>query len=133
MPASIEPRSAAAVADGILTVKVSGQLTSSEWRGAQQAAVEAMSDMGAPSGKVPVLVIVEDFLGWSRGGWPDSPFQAEFDRRVRRMAIVGDVEWEDLALLFAAKGIRCMPIEFFPTIGLEAARRWLMSKAESTP
>ena len=122
MPASIEPTAAA---DGILAVRVSGQLTSRQWHGAQEAALAAMSAMRQPPEKVPVLVIAEEFLGWERGDWPDSPFQSEFDRRVSRLAIVGEAQWEDLALLFAGKGLRRIPIAYFLPSGMGVARRWL--------
>jgi hypothetical protein len=119
MPISIDSRSA----DGILTVKVDGRLTAPEWHAAQAAALAHMA--AAPAGNVSVLVIAENFLGWSRGAWPDSPHQRDFDEHVHRLAIVAEPQWEDLALLFAGKGLRRIPIEYFPPTGLEAARRWL--------
>jgi hypothetical protein len=111
--------------DGVLTAKVSGQLTPSEWQAAQAAAVARMR--GSP-GKVAVLVVAEQFAGWSRGRWDDSPFQPRFNEQVDRMAIVGEPQWADLALMFAGKGLRRMEIEYFPTDDAAKARDWLGAK-----
>lgn len=45
------------------------------------------------------------------------------------MAIVGDKKWEDLALIFTAKGLRKFPIEYFEPAQIAHARAWL---AETT-
>ena len=42
-----------------------------------------------------------------------------------KIAIVGDQKWEDMALLFTGKGIRRVPIEYFPPADLVKARTWL--------
>ena len=43
------------------------------------------------------------------------------------MAIVGDEQWKDLALMFTAKGFRPFPIEYFAPGGLAKAHTWLAS------
>lgn len=111
--------------DGVLTAKVSGQLTPSEWRAAQEVAVARMR--GSP-GQVAVLVVAEQFAGWSKGNWDESALQPQFNAQVDRMAIVGDPQWADLALMFAGKGLRQMQIEYFPTADAAKAREWLASK-----
>jgi hypothetical protein len=108
--------------DGILTVYVSGKLTPAEWQAGRAAAVDRM---GESPGKVSVLVITDQFAGWTRDDWDVSPSQPEFDNHVRRLAIVGAQKWEDLALLFAGKGLRRISIEYFLPSENEAARRWL--------
>jgi hypothetical protein len=110
------------LSDGILTVHVSGKLTPAEWQAGLAAAVDRIG--GSPD-KVSVLVMTDQFAGWTRGDWDVSPSQPEFDRHVRRLAIVGAQKWEDLALLFAGKGVRRISIEYFVPSEIEAARRWL--------
>ena len=44
------------------------------------------------------------------------------------MAIVGDRKWEDLSLLFTAKGLRAFPIEFFAPEQMSAAQDWLAAR-----
>ncbi len=59
-----------------------------------------------------MLVLTDNFEGWERGGaWNDFSF-SDSDASIERMAIVGDRKWEDLALLFTAKGLRAFPIEY---------------------
>jgi hypothetical protein len=42
-------------------------------------------------GKVRLLVIATDFLGWERGGdWSDVSFPTKHDPHIERIAIVGD-------------------------------------------
>jgi SpoIIAA-like len=113
------------VSGGVLTVKVSGKLTQTELATLQQATGEIIGKQG----KLRILVLTENFTGWERGGaWGDFSFQAENDASIERMAIVGDRKWEDLALMFIAKGLRKFPIEYFEPARLAAARDWLAAK-----
>jgi hypothetical protein len=41
------------------------------------------------------------------------------------MAIIGEAQWETMALAFTAKGQRPFPIQFFPTGNLIEATAWL--------
>ena len=110
-------------ASGPITIRLSGELSSSEWLGAQRKAAESMP----PDRLTSFLVIAEDFQGWQRGGdWGNLSFQ-EHDDRIARMAIVADERWRDDSLLFAGKGLRKFEIEFFPLVDIEKARAWLAS------
>ena len=113
------------VSDGVLTLEVSGKLTQAELATVQKAAGEII----ARQGKLRILVLTENFTGWERGaGWGDFSFQTQHDASIERMAIVGERKWEDLALMFTAKGLRKFPIEYFDTARLTAARAWLAEK-----
>lgn len=108
----------------LITLRVSGRLTQSELSSLQQHSTEII----ARADKVRLLVLVEHFEGWEQGGqWDDFSFQDANDARIKRMAIVGEERWRDLALLFAAKDLREFPVEYFPAEQLVAARAWLMS------
>jgi len=110
---------------GVLTLKVSGRLTQGELATVQKASGEIIEK----NGKCSILVLTENFAGWERGGqWADQSFQAAHDASIERMAIVGDRKWEDLALIFTAKGLRAFPIEYFEPAQLAAARAWLAAK-----
>lgn len=107
----------------ILTARITGKLTQPELARLQESATETIRRQG----KVRILVIAENFQGWEKGGnWEDDSFQAENDRYIEKMAIVGEKKWEDLATIFVAKGLRSFPIEFFGTADLAKARSWLM-------
>jgi hypothetical protein len=109
-------------ADGLVTLKISGRLAESELSAVQAATTTAIRN----GGKWRVLVLTEKFLGWEPGGeWSDFSLQAEADAGIEKMAIVGERRWEGLALLFAAKGLRPFPIEFFEPTQLSEARAWL--------
>ncbi|MCI0747204.1 MAG: STAS/SEC14 domain-containing protein [Verrucomicrobia subdivision 3 bacterium] len=117
------------VADGVLTVRVGGQLKVSELQAMQKAAADAIEK----SGKARVLCLADDFLGWEKSsGWGDVSFQARYDPFIEKIAIVGDRKWEDLTLLFTSKGIRRVPIEYFAPSDLAKARAWLAAAPEST-
>ena len=103
-------------------MEVSGTLTQPELTQVQLTA----ADIIRAQGKVRILVLAEDFAGWERGGeWDDFSFQETFDPCIEKMAIVGDKRWEDLALIFVAKGLRSFPIEYFASGEQARALAWL--------
>jgi hypothetical protein len=113
-------------AGGLVTVRITGRLT----QPALAALQKAVGDIIQKQGRARLLVLVENFEGWQRGGdWGDLSFQIEHDAQIERMAIVGDKKWEDLALIFTAKGLRKFPIEYFEPAQIAKARAWL---AETT-
>jgi SpoIIAA-like len=111
-------------ADGeLLTARITGVLAQPELAALQQSAAGIIRQHG----HVRMLIIAEDFLGWQKGGdWDDVSFM-ENDPYIRKMAIVGDKKWEELALLFAAQTMRKFPIEYFQPADLTKARGWLMA------
>jgi len=112
-------------ADGIITVKVAGKLTQPEMARAQREAIGIIKRQG----KIRVLVVTENFQGWDgSGNWEDVSFQMEHDSQIERMAIVGEKRWENLALMFAGKGFREFPVEYFQPDSLALARAWLAGK-----
>lgn len=108
---------------GTVTVRVVDRLTEAELAEVQHGMAAAIQDYGT----IRVLVIAEDFAGWGRGRWADLSFQAQYDRCIEKMAIVGDAKWQDLALGFTAKGLRPFPIEYFASDALAQARAWLIA------
>jgi len=110
------------VSGNVLTLKVSGTLTQPELSSLQTAAAAIF---GA-AGQWRVLVLTDNFLGWQRGAsWDDFTFQSEHDVHIERMAIVGERQWEELALLFTAKGLRKFPIQYFSPEQIAAAHAWI--------
>lgn len=108
---------------GLLTVRITGRLTQPELAALQKEAGELLRREHG----MRVLILVEDFEGWGEGGeqWGDVSFQSEFDQFIEKLAIVGERRWEDLVLIFVAKGLRRFPVEYFEPADLAAARAWL--------
>jgi hypothetical protein len=106
----------------ILAAKVTGKLTQPEMVAWQKTVVGLIQEHG----KVRLLVIAENFQGWEKGGdWGDISFQMDYDPHIEKMALVGEPQWEELALVFSGKGFRKFPIEYFSPGNLDNAKAWL--------
>lgn len=110
------------VENGLVTVRIVGRFSFAEWKQVHASTEEVL----AHTDKIRVLILAEDFEGWEKdGNWGDLSFSVRIDDRVEKMAIVGEQRWEDLALLFAAKGLRSFPVEYFLPKDIRKARQWL--------
>lgn len=108
--------------EGVITIKISGKLTQPELAEVQKSAGELIQQQG----RGRFLILVENFQGTApEGNWGDLSFQARFDSLIEKIAIVGDKPLEELALLFTAKGIRPVPVEYFQPSEMGRARVWL--------
>jgi hypothetical protein len=111
----------------LLVVRITGLLRKPELD-AIQARGKAEWESGS---RVLVLVIVEGFLGWDRGGdWGDMSFSAVYGQRIDKIAIVAEPKWEAQLLMFTGAGLRRTPVRFFPPDQEVRARAWL---AEAPP
>ena len=92
---------------------------------------EVESKLGAEidgSQKVKVLIIAEQFSGWSKeGDWGDMTFFVEHDRHIEKIAVVANDNWKDQLLMFLGAGRRQADVGFFPDDREEDARGWLQS------
>ncbi|HEX3033754.1 MAG TPA: STAS/SEC14 domain-containing protein [Thermodesulfobacteriota bacterium] len=106
----------------LVSVKIKGILKKSELDQMQEVAAKAIER----EGKIRILVILDNFLGWESGAnWGDLSFNIKHDKDIEKIAIVGDEKWRDLALAFLAKPFRPMKIEYFDSSQLERARSWI--------
>jgi hypothetical protein len=113
-----------------LTVRISGLLTQPVLAALQRDVGQKLNQRG----KTRLLILTEAFEGWQRGGnWGDVSFSAAHDNQIEKMAIVGDKQWEDLALMFASKGLRRFPIEYFAAADIARARAWLAQPIQEQP
>ena len=107
-----------------LTLRISGTLTFAEYVDWQKKAAEIIRQQG----KMRCLILIENYLGTEKeGNWGDVSFAMEYDDRIEKMAIVGNKEFKEMALLFTAKGLRPFPIEYFEPADLPKAKAWLES------
>ena len=106
----------------IINAKITGELSNSEVRQMQTAALEAIRTCG----KISALLILEDFQGWKRAAdWGDVTFLTEHDKDIAKIAVVGEDKWRDSIYAFLAKGFRQAEVEFFLPGDLEKARLWV--------
>jgi hypothetical protein len=106
----------------IISAKITGELSHSEVRQMQTAALEAIRSCG----KISALFILEGFQGWKRAAdWGDVSFMTEHDQDIAKIAVVGEDKWRDSIYAFLAKGFRQAKVEFFLPGDLEKARLWL--------
>jgi hypothetical protein len=117
MPITIEHESGNA-----FRVRATGILRKSELQGVQSVAAREIQARG----KVRLLFILEEFKGWERGAdWGDVSFYATHGRNVERIAIVGEEEWRDEALMFAGAGLRKGEVGYFVPAERQQAIAWL--------
>lgn len=109
--------------DGLVTVKITGQISPAEQTEFQKRLVA----LARKEGRVNLLVLAHEFQGWAKGDWSDISFQPQFDQHIGKMALVGDIKWKDEVVLFTGKGLRRVEIEMFPDA--EKARAWLGAQA----
>ena len=66
------------------------------------------------SGPVKLLVLLEDFTGWERGGgWGDTDFFFSHRNDFEKIAVVGNPKWEAQVLAFTGAGLRKGPVRMF--------------------
>jgi hypothetical protein len=105
---------------GLMVYTVTGELGIAEMSAAQQES-DALINR---SGNWKILVLLQDFSGWSKEkGWGSASLLEENDEHVDRMALVGDIQWRDQVEMFTLKGMRPVEIEFFTAE--DDARAWL--------
>ena len=105
--------------DGDVAVfRVSGRLKEAELDRAQHQCEAMIKKVG----DIKFLVLIEHFAGWDKAeGWEDMSFADRNDPYIKKMAIVGDAKWRDLAFMFT---VRPVPIEYFEPDQEATAREW---------
>jgi len=74
-----------------------------------------------------VLVILRDFAGWEHSAaWGEVDYLATQDQWLKRIAVVGEPDWREQAMLFMVRDLREVPIEYFPPAAIDTALRWLI-------
>ncbi len=77
--------------------------------------------------KVNVLAIIQDgFVSLEDGiNWAHNDSDEHIQKKVRKLAIVGDFKWKEKAFLFLLKGLVPVSIEYFPPEHKELADAWV--------
>ena len=81
----------------------------------------------AEHGKLRILMIMNDFHGWTAGAlWEDLKFDLKHSRDIERLAMVGETKWEKAMASFC-KPFTKATIRYFDAGQIEEARAWLAS------
>ena len=108
--------------DDVAVFCITGKLRLDEFQAAQRKCEEIINKVG----QVKILAITSNFEGWEKSeGWGDWSFADKNDPYIKKIAIVGDEQWKDLAIAFSGKGLRPVEIEYFETGKENNARTWI--------
>jgi hypothetical protein len=112
--------------DNTYRLDISGVLLRAEFR---QCEAELASELDRV-GSAKLLCVLTAFEGWEpHADWNNLAFYVKHGDAIERIAIVGDVRWRDLTMMFATADLRKAPVEFFPERDLAQARAWLAHSA----
>jgi hypothetical protein len=113
------------ITDRVHRLTLSGLLT---WAEFQSFLSQVEAGNVFASGKVRVLIHLENFSGWEPGDqWGDVSFFFRHDQDIERIAVVGEPRWRDQMQMFLFADYRQAEARFFAETDLEPARAWLMS------
>jgi hypothetical protein len=108
--------------ENLFVIRVNGILTFND----QKEVENRVSTEIDRSRKVKMLVLTENFSGWSKeGDWGDLAFMNENDPYIEKIAVVADKKWQDQILMFTGAGLRQASVKFFSSGEEENARDWL--------
>lgn len=76
-------------------------------------------------GKINLLVELKNFQGWTLGAaWEDTKFGIRHFNDIKRLAIVGDQNWEK-GMAFFAKAFTMAEVKYFDTSSRKEAISWV--------
>lgn len=112
--------------NNIVEVRVSGKLEKRDY----ERFVPELEQLIKDQGKLRVLILMEDFHGWTASAlWEDFKFDLKHFRDVERVAMVGDKKWEKGMSVFC-KPFTTAKIRYFDLADQAEAHAWL---AENQP
>jgi hypothetical protein len=117
MPATLHYDSAAQLGE----LRISGLLSRPDMAGFEKEIAAYMDAGDQPR----MLVIVENFDGWEKGGdWDNYDFMFSYGDKIAKIAIVGAGAMEAEVKAFTGADLRPTPVVFFSDAA--EAREWLL-------
>ncbi|HSR50089.1 MAG TPA: STAS/SEC14 domain-containing protein [Acidobacteriota bacterium] len=105
----------------ILEVMLTGKLKKSDY----EAFVPEINRLVKKHGKLRILVMMEDFHGWSAGAlWADVKLDLKHFNHIERLALVGDKKWQAGMAVFC-KPFTTATVRYFKTADQDEAHRWI--------
>ena len=104
-----------------LELNVSGKLVEDDYT----LLAERTAELIANHGNINMLIELSDFHGWTAGAaWKDLKFGIEHFQHIRRIAVIGDADWEKGLALFHKPFTRA-EIKYFDHKDTESAYNWI--------
>jgi hypothetical protein len=108
----------------LLEVHLTGKLVKEDY----ETFVPAVDRLVKEHHKVRMLVVMQDFHGWTAGAlWEDIKFDAKHFNDIERLAIVGETKWEKGMAVFC-KPFTGAKVRYFDRTQAAEARDWLAGK-----
>jgi len=105
----------------LVDVRVSGRLSRDDYK----HFVPELERRISISGKINILLRMEDFHGWKAGAlWEDIKFDLKHFADIRRLAMVGDKRWERWMAAFC-RPFTTARIKYFDHSQIDQARSWV--------
>lgn len=105
----------------VLEVAVTGKLSREDYL----EFVPVVEEQIKNHGKIRILVILNDFDGWSVGAtWEDIKFDAKHFNDIEKLALVGDKAWEKGMAVFC-RPFTTADVRYFDLDNLQKAREWI--------
>lgn len=111
------------VGSELVHVRISKRMAVSDQKALESVAKRLIDD----DHPVRVLITLVDFEGWETdAGWEeDLEFSFNYANNIESIAVVGDEQWRQQALLFVGDGFRKTRIRYFPPTAYELAEQWV--------
>lgn len=112
----------------LLEIRITGKLEKPDY----ERFVPEFEKLIQRAGKIRLLVILHDFLGWTAGAlWEDIKFDAKHFNDIERVAIVGGTRWEQGMAAFCRPFTSAAVRYFVPEHGPEA-REWVLDARQES-
>jgi hypothetical protein len=108
--------------DNLIGIRVSGKLTTGDYHQFEELLAERVGQHGW----VSLLVLMQDFSGWETlsAAWEDLKIDVKYNRKVRRIAMVGDEWWEEKVTQLSKPFVHGQ-MRYFDQARLEDAWAWI--------
>lgn len=105
----------------VMEVRISDRLTAEDY----QQFVPELERRIEQQGMLRLLVIMEDFHGWTAGAlWEDVKFDARHFSDIERLALVGEKAWQKGMAVFC-KPFTSAEVRYYEHDEMERARQWV--------
>ena len=111
----------------LLEVQMTGKLSKTDY----EHFVPMMEKLVKEHGKIRLLVVMNDFHGWTAGAlWEDIKFDLKHFSDIERVAMVGEKKWEKGMSLFC-RPFTTAKLRYFDRTEINEARKWV--EGDSVP